>query len=170
MGSSQRVHLHRGEMPVRILSLLALPLIACSSCAPAKRAGSAANRPWPEVVECSRSNVDYVPVPGAPHARTPNQPPGPCRTTNLGIDVLEQTIGDYVARTGRLPARLEELLTLEYEPPRPPPKDWWFVDGWGTRFRYVALDRSFRIQSAGPDRTFDTDDDVIGETILARPG
>jgi hypothetical protein len=35
------------------------------------------------------------------------------------------------------------------------------VDEWGTAVRYTSSTNSFRVQSAGADRTFDTEDDLM---------
>jgi hypothetical protein len=37
------------------------------------------------------------------------------------------------------------------------------VDAWGTRYRLEVLSSRFRVISAGPDRTFGTDDDLSRE-------
>jgi len=42
------------------------------------------------------------------------------------------------------------------------------LDGWGTRFRYQPREGSYAITSAGPDRQFDTSDDVEMAVELGR--
>lgn len=35
------------------------------------------------------------------------------------------------------------------------------VDAWGTKFRYSNMTNTFELRSAGPDRQFDTVDDML---------
>jgi hypothetical protein len=66
---------------------------------------------------------------------------------------------------GRLPKNLGELIV------RPSDTDWNgpylnvqsvsdLVDDWGTAIRYAVTGDGYEIRSAGPDRTFDTLDDI----------
>ena len=68
-------------------------------------------------------------------------------------------------RTGALPARLDELVA-EDPHSKEPYLDRVPNDPWGTPYRYVVRDARrgrFEVRSAGPDRAFDTDDDVVLE-------
>lgn len=68
-------------------------------------------------------------------------------------------------RTDALPERLDALVAedpITKEPYMEPVPD----DPWGTPYRYVVRDARrgrFEVRSAGPDRAFDTDDDVVFE-------
>ena len=75
---------------------------------------------------------------------------------------LEITLGAYVARNGSLPEKLEAMTTADPNSGRPLlaelPKDMWGLD-----YQYRVLDAknlSYELLSAGPDRTFGTEDDV----------
>lgn len=37
------------------------------------------------------------------------------------------------------------------------------VDEWGNEFKYFMKQDLVKIQSAGPDKAFDTDDDIVNE-------
>jgi len=47
-----------------------------------------------------------------------------------------------------------------YEPSKRDPKDTPLIDGWGNEMRFQGNERSYTIRSAGPDRAFDTEDDI----------
>ena len=60
-----------------------------------------------------------------------------------------------VANNGRLPPLLSYLSQVRGKKDRIPCRD-----AWGRRFSYESLNGDFAIVSAGPDRQFDTDDDM----------
>ncbi len=43
-----------------------------------------------------------------------------------------------------------------------------FVDGWGQAYEYAPQDMAYQLRSAGPDRSFDTADDIRKEFKLKR--
>ena len=59
------------------------------------------------------------------------------------------------ANKGRLPPLLSYLSQVRGKNDRVPCRD-----AWGRRFSYESLNGDFAIVSAGPDRQFDTDDDM----------
>lgn len=79
--------------------------------------------------------------------------------------IFAQALDQFRLRTGALPARLDELGAedpITKEPYLDDAPD----DPWGTPYRYVVRDARrgrFEVRSAGPDRAFATDDDVVLE-------
>jgi hypothetical protein len=70
---------------------------------------------------------------------------------------LEKALTLFTATQGQLPQTLKELFAARFFSGDP-------SDGWGTMPKYERLsDENYRLISAGPDRTFDTDDDIIVE-------
>jgi len=66
----------------------------------------------------------------------------------------------YLLKTGRLPRSLEELVAAK--PGKMSPRS--IVDPWGTPIRYEIIDPQpmwYRLTSAGPDRRFETEDDLV---------
>ena len=43
------------------------------------------------------------------------------------------------------------------------------IDAWGTQFRYAPQPGDFELRSAGPDRRFDTPDDIVVTTTRRTP-
>lgn len=77
--------------------------------------------------------------------------------TKVNMNTLQRAINSFMATEGRTPKRLEELQLF-----RPSAYD--KLDGWGNEIRYERLsDYDFRLTSAGSDKTFDTEDDVVVE-------
>jgi len=77
--------------------------------------------------------------------------------TKINMNTLQRAINSFMATEGRTPKRLEELQVF-----RPLAMD--KLDGWGNEIRYERLsDYDFRLTSAGRDKTFDTEDDVVVE-------
>jgi hypothetical protein len=76
-------------------------------------------------------------------------------TTNMAT--LEKALTLFTATQGQLPQNLKELFAARLYSGDP-------SDGWGTLLKYERLsDENYRLISAGPDRTFDTDDDIVVE-------
>ena len=146
---------------VRILVVISLPLVAlaCTSRRPALGA------PQPAVSAASDTN------------RAPPLYVGETEETLYGSDPLSRTrvrmgesqylLRHYCESHGRYPATLVEVL--------PTPRSDWIViydfDGWDRPLQYRGNDRDYELRSAGPDRHFNTVDDVIGTgSILQVPG
>lgn len=105
---------------------------------------------------CVRERIEVVRTQGT----IIEYPQSPCRTTNLRLDVLQERIGEFQTREGRLPHALDELLEFQVERPSVPAEPYWFVDGWETSLRYRPLGSRYELRSAGPDRHFETPDDL----------
>ncbi|MFO0933247.1 MAG: type II secretion system protein GspG [Planctomycetota bacterium] len=76
-----------------------------------------------------------------------------------------QALDLFRRRTGALPARLDALVA-EDPHSKEPYLDRVPNDPWGTPYRYVVRDARrgrFEVRSAGRDRAFATDDDVVLE-------
>jgi hypothetical protein len=72
--------------------------------------------------------------------------------TRTALAQAEDVVEGYRAQTGRLPEGIAgNKLVLA------------FTDGWNSSLRYDLDDAHYAIRSAGPDREFDTGDDVVGK-------
>lgn len=76
------------------------------------------------------------------------------------VKLLDESVGTYKVKNGRMPKSLEELtepnergLQIERELPKDP---------WGNDYELRKGDKAseWAVISAGPDGTFDTDDDI----------
>ena len=77
--------------------------------------------------------------------------------TETNMATMEKAITLFTATQGQLPQDLKELFAARLFSGDP-------SDGWGTPLKYERLsDEDYRLISAGPDRTFETDDDIIVE-------
>ena len=77
--------------------------------------------------------------------------------TETNMASLEKGIAIFVISQGQTPADLKEFFAARVFSGDP-------SDGWGTPIKYVRLsEENYRLVSAGPDRTFDTEDDLIVE-------
>lgn len=77
--------------------------------------------------------------------------------TETNMATLEKGITLFVVSQGQTPKDLKELFAARLFSGDP-------SDGWGTLLKYERLsDENYRLVSAGPDRTFDTEDDIILE-------
>jgi hypothetical protein len=75
--------------------------------------------------------------------------------TNMGI--LQRAITSYIASHGQAPDRLAEV-SLSY------PITTGKLDAWGIEIKYEGLlGDKFRLTSAGGDKQFNTEDDIIME-------
>jgi hypothetical protein len=75
--------------------------------------------------------------------------------TKVNMQTLQKIIQSYVASEGQTPKSLQELRTANLLMGN-------ILDGWGKSIRYERLsDSSFRLISAGKDKTFDTEDDIV---------
>jgi hypothetical protein len=68
---------------------------------------------------------------------------------------LEKIILSYIAGEGQAPKSLQDLRNSSLLVGGT-------MDGWGKSIKYERLsDSSFRLISAGKDKTFDTEDDIV---------
>jgi hypothetical protein len=77
------------------------------------------------------------------------------KTTRANLMSLERAIDFFIAQNGRTPESLREMQTYSrsiYED----------SDAWGTRLKYERIsDSNYRLISAGKDKAFDTEDDIV---------
>jgi len=75
--------------------------------------------------------------------------------TKVNMNTLQRAIISYIASQGRTPKSIKELQVFRvvaYEK----------YDSWGTEIKYERLsDDNFRLISAGRDKIFDTQDDLV---------
>ncbi len=77
--------------------------------------------------------------------------------TRVNIQSLQKIILSYIATEGQTPKSLQDLRRANLMMGN-------VLDGWGKTIKYERLsDSSFRLISAGNDKTFDTEDDIIVE-------
>jgi len=77
--------------------------------------------------------------------------------TRVNMQTLQKIIQSYIASEGQPPKNLQELRTANLLMGN-------MLDGWGKPFKYERLsDSSFRLVSAGKDKVFDTEDDIVME-------
>ncbi|HUU38470.1 MAG TPA: hypothetical protein VMW46_09770 [Candidatus Desulfaltia sp.] len=77
--------------------------------------------------------------------------------TETNMATMEKAITFFTATQGQTLENLKELFATRLFSGDP-------SDGWGTPLKYERLsEENYRLISAGPDRTFDTDDDIILE-------
>ena len=88
------------------------------------------------------------------------------RTTETRMSTIKSQLGAYNLDVNAYPAALGELITADYL------EDTSLTDAWGQDFYYVIgsvrEDKDFDLISAGPDKQFQTADDIdvwdIGKT------
>jgi general secretion pathway protein G len=85
-------------------------------------------------------------------------------TTKANIQSIKTAITKFQLDVERLPKTLDELVKESPKPWDGPYLDADEVpkDGWKNDFRYEPEGRRVRVRSAGPDKQFDTDDDIVG--------
>ena len=77
------------------------------------------------------------------------------KTTRTNLTSLEKAIDFYIAQNGKVPKDLKEMQTFS----RSVYVD---TDAWGNKIKYERIsDENYRLISAGKDKTFNTDDDII---------
>jgi hypothetical protein len=75
--------------------------------------------------------------------------------TQANMTNLAKEIQTFMAMQGRAPSNIKEIQMLRRIPLG-------ILDNWGTTVKYEKQsDEDFRLISAGPDRTFGTEDDII---------
>lgn len=95
-------------------------------------------------------------------------PSSECRSTNLGLEVLHDALTLFFEAEGAFPDSLVQIMTLRSAVPALSPRAEWLVDGWGVQFEYRRVRAAYVLRSAGPDRRFDSNDDLIDSTRSAR--
>jgi len=79
------------------------------------------------------------------------------KTTRTNLTSLERAIDLYIAQQGSAPKDMKELTTFG----RTIYVD---TDSWGNKIKYERTsDLNYRLISAGKDKTFHTDDDIVIE-------
>lgn len=82
------------------------------------------------------------------------KPTDPKDITSANMKELEEAIIRYKKATkGSAPSTLDDLRQLSAAVPS-------FKDGWGTPFYYETDGENFGLSSAGPDKKFETSDDI----------
>jgi hypothetical protein len=77
------------------------------------------------------------------------------KTTRTNMSSLEKAIDIFIAQNGRVPKDLREIQTFS----RSVYVD---TDSWGNKIKYERIsDENYRLISAGKDKIFDTDDDIV---------
>jgi hypothetical protein len=77
------------------------------------------------------------------------------KLTRTNMNNLKRAVDSYAAQTGRLPDTLQDM---RMDIPITTGK----LDAWGIEIKYERLSGiEFRLTSAGSDKTFSTDDDII---------
>ncbi|MCX6575685.1 MAG: hypothetical protein NTV82_04750 [Candidatus Aminicenantes bacterium] len=75
--------------------------------------------------------------------------------TRVNMQSLQKIILSYIAGEGQAPKSLQDLRNSSLLVGGT-------MDGWGKSIKYERLsDSSFRLISAGKDKTFDTEDDIV---------
>lgn len=86
-----------------------------------------------------------------------------------GVKEIQQAVQIYsMQHQGRGPAGIEDLMAGTDDKP-PLLKPYYRVDPWRTPYRIEKIGKAWWISSAGPDRKFDTKDDVTSEKHLEFP-
>ncbi|MBD3414239.1 MAG: hypothetical protein GF421_07415 [Candidatus Aminicenantes bacterium] len=79
------------------------------------------------------------------------------KLTRTNLNTLKRAVNSYSAQYGTLPHKLKDLRLAV-------PITTGKLDAWGTEVKYERIsDFEFRLTSAGADKTFHTDDDIIIE-------
>jgi hypothetical protein len=77
------------------------------------------------------------------------------KLTEVNLESLSREILTYATEGDGLPGSLDALRRFH-------PTASAVTDAWGRKIRYERLsDSSFRLRSAGPDGTFETEDDIV---------
>lgn len=79
------------------------------------------------------------------------------KTTRTNLTSLERAIDLYTAQRGEVPKDLREMQAFSRSV-------YIDTDSWGNKIKYERIsDASYRLISAGKDKTFDTVDDIVVE-------
>jgi hypothetical protein len=79
------------------------------------------------------------------------------KTTRTNMGSLEKAIDLFIAQQGKVPEDLKEIQTFSRS-------IYVDTDSWGNKIKYERIsDSSYRLVSAGKDKTFHTEDDIVIE-------
>ena len=80
--------------------------------------------------------------------------------TRVNIQNIKLAIAEYEMQNGRFPESLEDLVSgsTHYLDQETVPSD-----AWGKEFNYYLKGDLVKVRSAGPDGTFDTEDDIVNK-------
>jgi len=77
------------------------------------------------------------------------------KTTRTNLNSLEKAIDIFIAQNGRVPKDLKEIQTFSRSV-------YMDTDSWGNKIKYERIsDSGYRLISAGKDKIFQTDDDIV---------
>ena len=77
------------------------------------------------------------------------------KTTRTNLTSLERAIDIFIAQNGRVPNDFKEVQTFSRSV-------YIDTDSWGNKIKYERISESnFKLISAGKDKTFDTEDDIV---------
>jgi hypothetical protein len=79
--------------------------------------------------------------------------PDPSGRTLVRLEQMQNLIARFEAANGRLPPRLDDLLT--------PATAGLGLDVWKNRIRYTVVGERYELRSAGPDAQLETPDDIF---------
>jgi hypothetical protein len=77
------------------------------------------------------------------------------KTTRTNLTLLERAIDLFIAQNDKVPKDLKEMQTFSHSV-------YVDTDSWGNKIKYERIsDSNYRLISAGKDKTFHTDDDIV---------
>ena len=77
------------------------------------------------------------------------------KTTRTNMSSLEKAIDIFIAQNGRVPNDLKEIQTFSRSV-------YIDTDSWGNKMQYKRIsDLKYQLISAGKDKIFQTDDDIV---------
>jgi hypothetical protein len=90
--------------------------------------------------------------------------------TEERLMLLDQWVGT-MARTGNVPASIEEIEPSTADAPRHVPVERYRRDGWGRsiHYEYRSEDRSYELRSPGEDGQLGTADDITVRSVAPWP-
>lgn len=87
--------------------------------------------------------------------------PNPVERTLNRLYMLRSSVRFLQARHGVLPTTIDELVKESGMDLR--------MDAWATPIRYTTVSTRFELRSAGPDRVFETSDDLVATRTWLGP-
>jgi hypothetical protein len=127
------------------------------------------------LASCGASAVSKTPLPEpTPHPVGDGDPlfvvdteeslwPDPLQRTWVRLSSLQHLIEGYVARTGKLPDALEDVI------PHLIDRQVLARDAWGQMIRFRSLPGDYELVSAGVDGVFGNDDDIVARRASEMP-
>ncbi len=82
--------------------------------------------------------------------------------TIINAQHLHEMISRFRLVRGRVPDKLEDLMTVEYTR-YPRPDGMWLMDGWGRPFTIFVGPKVYELRSVGADGKLGTEDDVVSK-------